>query len=291
MSEFESAASKREYIALASQCLKQARAIREIGGDRADVYAALELRQAFEALIYERAIDYLADLSRHDIRTWQPHLLLQRIIEIDPTADLSVEMSLENTPGAKDWLSLGHAQRIGLGELKKNYFALGSFLHAPALASVLNGKTVDQKKLSEQCKTSEVVLERVLGSTLRMNFHEIFGRTGLTCSECGTTISRSLAALKTPQNGGCGTRETLSVDCRDCSASFDVFHRDGDGIVWREQRWQRPCPIPKCEGWHVRWVRDTKDGVQTVCSECGTVCELRQAFVFRPVEEEVGREG
>jgi hypothetical protein len=89
MSEFDPKSSKAEYLALASQSLKQARAIREAGGARAETYAALELRHAFEALIYERAIDYLADLSRDDIRTWQPHLLLQRIVEIDPTADLS----------------------------------------------------------------------------------------------------------------------------------------------------------------------------------------------------------
>lgn len=290
MSEFDPAASKQEYLALASQSLKQAKAIRDIGGDRADTYAALELRQAFEALIYERAIDYLADLSSEDVRTWQPHLLLQRIVEIDPTADLTVEMSMEKTPGEKDWLSLGRAQRIGLSELKKHYFALGSFLHAPALASVLKGKGVDHRKLSEQCEKSEALLARVLGSTLRMNMHEIFGRTSLECSECGTTISRSLAALKTPQNCGPGTREALSIDCRDCSASFDVFYRDGDGIVWREQRWQRPCPLPNCEGWHIKWARDMKDGVQTVCSDCGTACELRQAFVFRPVEGETGRE-
>lgn len=105
MSEFDPAASKGEYLALASQSLKQAKAIREIGGDRVDTYAALELRHAFEALIYERAIDYLADLSREDVRLWQPHLLLQRIVEIDPTADITIEMSMERTPGEKDWLN------------------------------------------------------------------------------------------------------------------------------------------------------------------------------------------
>ena len=289
MSEFDPAASKREYLVLASQSLKQAKAIRDIGGDRASTYAALDLRQAFEALIYERALDYLADLSREDVRTWQPHLLLQRMVEIDPTADLTVEMSMEKTPGEKDWLSLGQAHRIGLSELKKHYFALGSFLHAPALASVLKGKAVNHRKLSEQCEKSEALLTKVLGSTLRMSIHAIFGRATLECSGCGTTISRSLAALKTPKNGGPGTLDALSVECQDCSASFDLFYRDGDGLVWREQRWQRPCPISGCAGQHVKWARDMQDGVQTVCSDCGTECELRQAFVFRPVEGGKGR--
>ncbi len=283
MSEFDPKSSKAEYLALASQSLKQARAIRGVGGARADTYAALELRHAFEALIYERAIDYLADLSRDDVRTWQPHLLLQRIVEIDPTADLSVEFSIKLTPGEKDWFNLGRAQRIGLGELKKHYFALGSFLHTPALASVLKGKVSDEKKVTEQCDKSEVVLARVLGSTLRMNMHEIFGRTALECSGCGTTISRSLAALSTPQNGRPGTKEVISIDCPNCSASFDVFFREGDGIVWREQRWQRPCPVQGCDGWHSEWLREMKDGIRTTCSDCGTVCELRQAFIFRPL--------
>lgn len=288
MSGFDPAVSKREYLALASQSLEQGRAIRNAGGVRADTYAALELRHAFEALIYERALDYLPDLSPDDIRTWQPHLLLKRMVEIDPTADLSLEMSMEKTPGENDWLKLGRAQRIGLGELKKHYFALGSFLHAPALSSVLNGKVVDLSKLVEQCKKSESVLTRVLGTTLRMKMHEIFGRAGLECSECGATLSRSLAALKTPKNCFPGTRESISVDCHHCSASFDVFFRVGDGIVWREQRWQRPCPTQGCNGWHVKWVREMKDGVRTICSDCGTVYEMRQALVFRPVQNDTG---
>ena len=291
MSEFEPKKSKAEYLALASQSLKQARAIREAGGARAETYAALELRHAFEALIYERAIDYLADLSPDDVRTWQPHLLLQRIVEIDPTADLSVELSMERTPGEKDWLSLGRAQRVGLGELKKHYFSLGSFLHAPALATVLKGKAADAGKLTEQCDKSEAVLARVLGSTLRMSMHEIFGRTNLECSGCGTTLSRSLAALRTPQNGGPGTKEVISIDCPECSASFDVFFREGDGIVWREQRWQRPCPMQGCDGWHVKWPREMKDGIRTACSDCGTICELRQAFIFRPVINDAEGQG
>ena len=290
MSEFDSAASKREYLALASQSLKQAKAIRDGGGERADNYAALELRQAFEVLIYERAIDYLLDLSPDDVRIWQPHLLLQRMVEIDPTAELSVELSMEKTPGEKDWLKLGRAQRIGLAELKKHYFALGSYLHAPALASVLKGKVVDQRKLSEQCEKSEAALARVLGSTLRMKMHEMFGRTSLKCSECGAALSRSLAALKTPQNGGPGTRDSISIECQNCLASFDVFFREEDGIVWREQRWQRPCPMQGCDGWHVKWLREMKDGVRTMCSDCVTICELRQAFVFRPVENDFGTE-
>jgi len=285
MKEFDPAIAKREYLALAAKSLKQAKAIREIGDDRADNYAALELRQAFEALIYERAIDYLADLSDEDVSTWQPHSLLQRIVEIDPSADRTFEFSMEKTPGEKDWLSLGRVERIGLKELRKHYFALGSFLHAPSLASVVNGKALDSRKLADQCKKSEAVLARVLGSTLRMNITEIFGRANLECSECGSTISRSLAALKTPQNCGSGTREILSIECPNCSASFDIFYREGDGVVWREQRWQHRCPMSNCEGWHVKWAREVQDGVRTVCTDCGTVCELRQAFVFRPVED------
>jgi len=233
VSEFDPAASKREYLAIASQSFKQAKAIREGGGERADNYAALELRQAFEALIYERAIDYLMDLSHDDVRIWQPHLLLQRIVEINPTAELSVELSMEKTPGEKNGHKLGRTQRNGPGELKKNYFKLGSFLHAPSLASVLKGKVVDQRKLSEQYEKSEAALARVLGSTLSMKMHEIFGRTSLECSECGAKLSRSIAALKTPQNGGPGTRESISIECQNCLASFDVFFREGDGIVWR----------------------------------------------------------
>lgn len=288
MSQFDRKASKAAYLQLAARSLEQARAIRELGGARAETYAALELRHAFEALIYERAIDYLDDLSRDDVRIWQPHLLLQRIVEIDPIADQSVELSIAPSPSGGDYLNVGRAERIGLAELKQNYFALGSFLHVPALPSVLKGKAIDSGRLTDQCNKSESVLSRVLSSEMSMNTGDMFGRLRWKCSGCGTTISRSLAALKTPQNCGPGTRDVISIECQECSASFDVFFRERDGAVLREQRWRRPCPVEGCDGWHSKWLRDMGDGIRTTCSRCGTVCELRQGFIWRPVEQDTG---
>lgn len=284
MNDFDPVGNKRKYNALASESLKHAKALRAIGGARADTYAALELRHAFESIIYERALDYLADLSPDEIRIWRPHSLLEKMLEIDPNAEFSIELSLKDTHGESEWLKLGREQRIGLKELKKHYFALGNFLHAPPLMTVLNGQSIDLQKLSEQCDKSEVTLAKVLGSTLKLKIHEMHGRTSLKCSQCGATISRSLAALKTPENKGPRTREIITIECNECSASFDVFYREGDGIVWREQRWQQACPIKACDGWHEKWIREMKDGVQTICSSCGTTCELRQAYVFMPVE-------
>ncbi|WP_430429202.1 hypothetical protein [Parasphingorhabdus sp.] len=274
---------KNEYLALAKASLKRAKELREVADDKADTYAALEMRQAFEALIYERAIDYLDDLSKEEIRLWRPPLLLKKIVEIDPTADLTIEFSLEKTPGGKDWISLGIANRIGLKQLKKHYFALGSFLHTPSLSNVLKQTNSDKAEaLSKLCDSSAELLNKVIGSTLRMSAHEIFGRTELKCSQCATLISRNVAALKTPQNSKPGTHEIISINCSTCIASFDLFYREPDGIVWREQRWQRPCPVADCNGSHEKWIREMFDGVRTTCAECKTECEVRQAFIFRP---------
>jgi hypothetical protein len=103
--------------------------------DRLD-YAALELRKAMEAIIYDRAQLYKDEVPVEVYRTWQPRKVLAYMAEIDPMlAHNSWEVSFK--PDAKlgqpenSWISLGTETLLTSKNLRKHYDALGHFLHVP----------------------------------------------------------------------------------------------------------------------------------------------------------------
>src|SRR5689334_18183442 len=47
-------------------------------------YAALELRDAMEALTYDRALAFKDDIPPEQYKTWQPRKLMAVLLDIDP---------------------------------------------------------------------------------------------------------------------------------------------------------------------------------------------------------------
>jgi len=80
---------------------KRARTELDAGDDERLKYAALELREAMEALTYDRAATYNAELPTAAYDTWQPRKVMELLLEIDPNADKdsSLAVGLEETPG------------------------------------------------------------------------------------------------------------------------------------------------------------------------------------------------
>ena len=71
-------------------------------GDAARLpYAALRLRMALEALIYERADAYRPYIDLSDSDTWQPSKIMDALLSADPNAakGITVAMGLEETYG------------------------------------------------------------------------------------------------------------------------------------------------------------------------------------------------
>jgi hypothetical protein len=106
-------------------------------------YAALELRIALESLAYEHARLYQEEIAIEKLSTWQPRQLFKLLLEFDPYADKSSSLSIglqeEQGVPAKMMTPLGTERVLGLGEIKKYYDQLGSYLHAPTLDQASRG--------------------------------------------------------------------------------------------------------------------------------------------------------
>jgi len=272
---------KSAYLALAREALDRAKTLLTENDNSRLVYAALELRRAFEALVYENALRFTDELVGEDYAVWQPLQILERLIEIDPVADATLEMKLQD-PGTGEWLSLGHQRRISLKAPRKRYYALGNYLHTPALAQMMRGRRQNRRSLLKLCGECVELIDKDLGAPLRIGRMAIFGHVDIVCRGCGATIRRRLNALRTPRNNGPGTKEVIQAKCSKCPASYEI-HADGaDGVKWREQRWDGNCPYPNCEGVHTKRAREVKDGMVSACPSCGKRAQFTKTFSFLP---------
>ena len=77
----------RDYRGEARTLLELARRELDSGDDIRLRYAALNLRLAMEAITYDRAYAYRAEIPPQEYETWQPKKVLQLLLEIDPNVD------------------------------------------------------------------------------------------------------------------------------------------------------------------------------------------------------------
>jgi hypothetical protein len=80
-----------------------ARAKEELAANTPDRlrYAALELRNAMEALTYQRALAFKDDIPPEEYKTWQARKLMALLVDIDPSIDISstISISVQKEPG------------------------------------------------------------------------------------------------------------------------------------------------------------------------------------------------
>ena len=269
------------FLKLAREAVDRAKELRTDPSGERLVYAALELRRAFEALVYENALRFFDELDDEDILIWQPHRLLERLIEIDPVADATMKMSIQD-PASGEWIKLGTDQRISLKGLRNNYFALGNFLHTPSLAQMLKQRTRKPDALAKLCSRCIEQIETDLGATMRIGRFAIFGHVDIACEGCGARVRQRLNALRMPGNGAPGTKEAIQAKCSNCPASYEIRSDGSDGVMWRAQHWEAECPFEGCEGLHTKWTRELKDGMISTCPACGRNSVFTKAFTFIP---------
>jgi hypothetical protein len=272
---------KSAYLTLAREALTHAKALLEQNEGEQLVYAALELRRAFEALVYENALRFTDELVGEDYAVWQPAQLLEQLVEIDPVADAEMELRLQDS-ATGEWVNLGRQRRIGLKVLKKRYYALGNHLHTPALAQMMRGKRHKRASLLKLCNDCAELIGHDLDATLRIGRMAIFGNVVIECRGCGATIRRMLNALRTPRNKAPGTKEVIVAKCQKCPASYEIRADGDDAVRWREQRWMGHCPYPDCGGVHTKWAREVKEGMASACPSCGKKAVFTQTFAFLP---------
>jgi hypothetical protein len=223
-------------------------------------YAALELRMAMEALTYDRAEAFSAELPPTDYDTWQPKKLLQLLLEIAPTADkdslLSFGVEEEYGIAAPVMQSLGSEKVLNLGVLKRHYDALGSYLHMPTIKQIAGGKGADATKFRNRCQEIAGFVEAVLASPV---FNVTLGSFAeMPCEACGATIRKRI-----PHGV-----PSIEARCFKCPASYVVEAIEENGVVWKPNRQQAFCAKPDCGTAILVWHHQVVPGNAWTCPEC-----------------------
>ena len=251
-----------DYRKLARHHVQAARAILDADDGR-DQFAALELRQAIEAFIYDVAKGYADDFPP-EYEVWQPAKLLGALLNIAPLSDatLSLHIQAEPKPGETEgeWLPLGTDKRLTLKEIKENYDALGAYLHVPTLKQIRTGKIPNRDRLRRRCLSIVSRLEEVTESSLWGL--SIRATSTLNCLNCGNKVTRCVNALTMDP------KKRLAVDCFSCEASYEV-ERAEDGYTWTALSVPVPCRHEGCDGSIEVWRRQFALGAQFACPKCG----------------------
>ena len=234
--------------------------------------ATLRLRMAMEALIYERAANYADELGPEQMKTWQPKILMDRMLEIDPYADQSVTLSYGIEPSygetPEKMTLLGTDQPLNQATLKKHYDALGSYLHTPTLDQLENNKPHDMQKLRVRCETIVAAIEQVLSS-------RVWGK-GLShyrtfeCHACKTVIKRRLSH----------DVERRKIECWKCMATYNMSHTSDGNVSIEPRRWPVTCVAENCETETFIWEKELTPGRKWECQDCGTPQKLDYCVVL-----------
>jgi len=131
-------------------------------------YAALDLHMAIEAITYDRAQAYAAEIPPDEYKTWQPRKLMQLLLVIDTDTDKNsgIGIGIEKTPGvaAEETTFLGTENVFNFKSIKGHYDALGSYLHMPTLKQIEDNKSHNLNKLRSRCEKIIKALEATLSS-------------------------------------------------------------------------------------------------------------------------------
>lgn len=145
--------------------------------------------------------------------------------------------------------------------LKKNYAALGSYLHASTLKQLASAGQ-DFEKLRKRLEGIIDYVDEVLASPIfTINFG---GFATANCMRCEKELRRRI-----PRGA-----ETLESECYDCGALYDVELLDGDRVHWHPRRVEAPCMNPECNEKGYLWADEVKVGTVWVCDACESKHEL-----------------
>ncbi len=135
-------------------------------------YAALELRQAIEAITYDRARSLGDEFPLAEYGTWQPYKVLEVLESFDPQSvkTTKIQIDIEDKLTGEIEQFVGTDYISSLTDLKKSYHKLGSYLHMPTFKNMIDGKFQDPTELKKDCEVLILKLEKVLNSQI-FNFN------------------------------------------------------------------------------------------------------------------------
>lgn len=253
--------TKIDFRHEARQALARARSLLAMTETDNLRYAALELRMAMEALTYDRAQAFAAELPPDAYDTWQPRKMLQLLLDIDPFVDkdstlcVGVEGTLSVPPSTMN--ALGSEKVLNLATLKKHYDALGSYLHMPTVKQLSSGGELDAAKLAERCSDIIKFIADVLASPI---FNVTLGNFGEIRCACGAIIRKRMPS---------GT-STVEVQCWECPASYTLEDAGEGKSLWKPHQEELRCQFVGCDTPAFVWRRDIRPGRRWTCSKCSS---------------------
>ena len=256
----------REHFKVASKRLDD--------GDEDLLAAALRLRMAIECLAYELLQSFEDEFAR--IQTWQPRKLIQELKEIDPWIENDRTISIRVKDGlgehAEETQSLGTDKRLSASWIKKNWNALGSYLHEPTIKQYRDNNLYEPQNLREKIIAIAREVERILDSQLfAVNINEHFT---VTC-ECGHTIKRRKHVIECDRRLVCaGCKTVWGAEIIEDKLRFKMLYLD---VICQN-----------CNAANKRPLKEPLRSFQFSCIECEMINSVEKDWCVRIKPESAG---
>lgn len=234
-------------------------------------YAALELRDAMEALTYDRAHAFRDEIPPEEYATWQPRKLMALLVDIDPligmTSTIAVgrEEKYGKTAPQRNMKLLGTDVVFTLAELKDHYDALGSYLHIPSLQQLRASKMPDPEKLRKRCETVADAVEGVLNSRV---WNVTLGNFA-TLDQCLNEECKKRVRKRIPVG-----KDVLDVQCFECKAEYTLALEPDGSVLWTPKTADVACSTRGCPEKMTLWSHELVPGTSWRCRGCGEHNEL-----------------
>ena len=214
-------------------------------------YAALELRQLIEYLVYRKLAAYSKYVPESVSQKWQPPQAMKALLRLEPDADkdVAIKVSFDATPETADtatWIDLGHHIALDSKWLTRTYSRLGSYVHVP------HGRDGGHDYVAMRAALVEIFSELQRVSEANIVACSMGNRVSFACQDCGQSIFVNTDLLEEDChtvcfNADCGARyvaaqpngewgfekEAVEVDCPGCGAPmFLPIHRIAVGRVF-----------------------------------------------------------
>lgn len=266
----------QNFRTLAKRALERAKTELHLNDDDRLKYAALELREALEALVYERATKYTEELPENEWQTWQARKLLITLVELDPYADQSGTLAYgEPGPSGEppdDWKVLGHERRLSLREVKNYYDRLGSYTHTPTIKQLENNSSPTPTKIRADCSKLVTVIDDVLASKI-FNI-DLANKVEHDCARCKTRIVRRIHPKA----------ETLEAKCPSCEAGYTLTVLGDGKVQWESKDIEMACANPECNHTFLAFESQVQSGVWWTCTKCRGKNTIGLSIAFTPKE-------
>ena len=256
------------FRACAQQCLRAAQDEMNSNDATRLPYAALRLRMALEALVYERAHAYRHHIDLSDSDTWQPAKVMDALLSADPNANkgITLAMGLEETygvpPPKEEMTIFGTEHVVSTVMIKKHYNALGYFLHLPTIKQLNERGDPKPDAIRRHCEAVASDVDKALSSPI--SGMVVYGVVDFQCRRCGGQIERATPLVP----------HRFVTTCPACNAVYRLDTTAGDTTVITPAFATIRCRQEPCLGEHALWPDEAKPGATWTCQVCGEAHKL-----------------